>query len=356
MEKRNNFDIIRLALAFMVLLYHCYALSRASEISWFPTYFQPLFAVQSFFVVSGFLIFMSCANSTSVRSYAIKRGARIFPAYATTIILASVIGLLFSEYNPAEYLTSPEFRRYLGYNLAFLNYKQPDLPGLFSNNPIASVNGALWTIKVELAFYIAVPFIFLAARKMPLVFIAVVIYIASVAFRYYFQGKYVATGNSLWASVAKQFPGQLCYFMAGATAFLHVKSGRKISGGFAISAIVIYFLCRGTLLEILVSPALVAVVVFYLALHAPYIGFSSEKFGDLSYGLYIYHFPIIQLVVQFGLFERSPYLATLVSIVLTVCFSIISWKYIEKPSLDFGHSLSKKMQGKKNKAVSTSTH
>ena len=162
--RKNNFDLLRFSFAFVVFLVHAYALSGAETLSILVHYISSEIAVKSFFVVSGFLIFMSYENTHSVRAYFIKRLRRIYPAYIFIIVLCAAAGLLLSSLVMTDYLSWPLFK-YLLSNLVFLNFLQPNLPGLFEHNALQAVNGALWTLKVEVAFYVFVPLAVLAFRK-----------------------------------------------------------------------------------------------------------------------------------------------------------------------------------------------
>jgi len=85
---KNNFDLLRFSFAFVfvVFLVHAYALSGAETLSIFVHYLSSEIAVKSFFVVSGFLIFMSYENTHNVKRYFIKRLRRIYPAYLFIIV------------------------------------------------------------------------------------------------------------------------------------------------------------------------------------------------------------------------------------------------------------------------------
>ena len=54
------------------------------------------------------------------------------------------------------------------------------------------------------------------------------------------------------------------------------------------------------------------------------------RYGDISYGIYLYHFPIIQLLVYLKVFEIEPYLGLLATLALTITAALCSWHFIEK--------------------------
>jgi peptidoglycan/LPS O-acetylase OafA/YrhL len=179
--KRNNFDLLRLIFAGIVCLIHAYQLSGFEQLAVFTQFLSSDVAVKAFFIVSGFLIFMSYERSTSLRSYAEKRIRRIYPAYFAVIVLCAFGLVLATEKSALEYF-SGEWVRYVAANLVFLNTLQPTLPGVFQSNNIAAVDGALWTLKIEAMFYVAVPLIALSFKKFGRLRMIVLVYALSVTY------------------------------------------------------------------------------------------------------------------------------------------------------------------------------
>ena len=161
----NNFDLLRLVFASSVVFWHAYSLSRQRELEPLALLFSADLAVKAFFVVSGYLVVMSCERSSSVGDYAARRARRIYPAYAA-VVLGCAIGAAFLSTLPlAEYFDA-RVLRYLAANLVFLNFLAPTLPGVFEGQPYTEVNGALWTLKIEVMFYVFVPVLVLLVRRM----------------------------------------------------------------------------------------------------------------------------------------------------------------------------------------------
>ena len=148
---RNNLDCLRLILASVVVLFHI-SLTNIPALA-FDKYFSARFAVNTFFVISGLLIYRSYVRSSSVGSYFEKRVRRIYPAYFTVVVLAALALCPLSSLPVSQYF-GVGFWKYLGANLVFLNFLAPSLPGVFTSNSISAVNGALWTLKIEVAFYL----------------------------------------------------------------------------------------------------------------------------------------------------------------------------------------------------------
>ena len=123
-------------------------------------------AVCVFFILSGFWVTRSFLNCKSIKEYALRRFIKIFPPYWGTVILFAVLLFFSGELSAAEYFLSGRFWKYLAVNAITLNFLQPSLPGVFLGLPMdGAVNGALWTIKIELGFYIILPFLMLILGK-----------------------------------------------------------------------------------------------------------------------------------------------------------------------------------------------
>ena len=194
---RNNFDLLRLLFAGSVCLVHSYDLSGLPQLAFLGRILSPAVAVKSFFVVSGFLIFMSYERSSSLATYARKRMRRIYPAYFTVVMLCAVGLVGVSSQGAADYF-SLAWGRYVLANLVFLNFLQPGLPGVFTDNAITAVNGALWTLKIEVMFYFSVPlWVFLLRRLSPLPVLLLVNFSFSVASRMSLQKSFRSQRTNL---------------------------------------------------------------------------------------------------------------------------------------------------------------
>jgi peptidoglycan/LPS O-acetylase OafA/YrhL len=164
---RNNFDVLRLVFAGSICLVHAYVLSGFHELAGIVRILSSAVAVEGFFVVSGFLIFMSYERSSSLASYIGKRVRRIYPAYFTVVMLSALGLVAVSSKSFGEYF-SFAWVKYVFANLAFLNFMQQTLPRVFELNNLSAVNGALWTLKIEVMFYLIVPaFVFLFRNFSP---------------------------------------------------------------------------------------------------------------------------------------------------------------------------------------------
>ena len=151
MRQTNNFDLLRFLLASTVFLVHVHVLSGKDDVAFLSRYLSSEFAVKAFFVVSGYLIFRSYEVSNSIADYFEKRIRRIYPAYATVILICAFGGAFFTQASLSDYF-SLAWLKYVAANLVFLNFLALNLPGLFGGNLFEAVNGALWTLKIEVSF------------------------------------------------------------------------------------------------------------------------------------------------------------------------------------------------------------
>jgi peptidoglycan/LPS O-acetylase OafA/YrhL len=326
----NNFDALRLVFASMVVLYHIGILSQAASLAWSQGV-SASFAVQAFFVVSGFLVTMSYENSSSIKSYISKRLRRIAPAYIAVIIGAALGLSAISTLPLGEYFADGQTWRYLAFNLVLSNFSAPDLPGVFQSNFMSAVNGSLWTIKIEVAFYCVVPFVVWATRKAGAFKVLAIIFIASTIWRVGFSAAAIATGMDIYGRLAKQLPGQMCFFAGGAWAYYRTRRGKSISGLAAAAGVILYALSNGWFHD-LSAPLAVTAIVYWAAVAGPRLP-SVAKHGDFSYGVYLYHFPLIQAFIALGLFQWSPLAGWMATVTFVVLCAVISWKFVESPSL-----------------------
>ncbi len=336
--KINNFDGLRLIFASMVVVFHIGLLSNEASLSWLATYVSSTFAVQAFFVVSGFLVFMSCETSSSLTRYFSKRIFRIFPAYFAVVILAAVLLAPLSTLPAAQYYASADWWSYLGSNLILSNFSHPALPGVFSGNFETAVNGSLWTIKVEVMFYCCVPFMVWLIRKFGYLPVLVLAIIASITWHYSLFTAGQTTSNDLVLRLAKQLPGQLSFFAGGALAYYRTREGKAPPPAWSAAiAVVAYALADGAASH-LVAPLAVPVIVYWAAIAVPRL-WTANATGDFSYGLYLYHFPIAQALIALGLFAASPFIGLLTTLALSIAAAIVSWFLIEKRVISLGGRL-----------------
>ena len=324
--KNNNFDLLRLIFAASVCFVHAYELSGHQELKWIKVIFSSDVAIKAFFVVSGFLIFMSYERSSSIYSYFSKRVRRIYPAYATIILICAFSFYLISTLEQFSYF-SQHWLNYLASNLVFLNFLEPTLPGVFEANRFNAVNGALWTLKIEMMFYLIVPVIAYLFRKFTPLLIMILIYTCSLIYVEVLTNFAVSTNQQIYNRLARQLPGQLSYFMAGAF-FYYYLNFFTANAKYLVPLAVLLYLFKDFYLLGFAEPLVLATLVIFCGLFF-YLG-NFGKFGDFSYGIYIIHFPLIQLFLHFGWFVNQPLVFFASISTCTLIAGILMWHLVEK--------------------------
>jgi peptidoglycan/LPS O-acetylase OafA/YrhL len=318
MSRENNFDIIRLLLAGAVVLFHVGYLSGNGLFDSLPRYFSGHLAVEGFFAISGFLIFASYERSSSLQDYFLKRAARILPGYWLSTALCLFIAFCYGSFHVGRFLFA---------NLTFANFLAGSIPGVFDKNPMDGMNGALWTIKIEVMFYILVPVIVWLCRRLNRDLVLWTLFVLSIFYR-------VAMADH--NTFALQLPGQLSFFVIGALIHYHIDFFEAHGKWLTVGAALLYLGHIATGWFVL-RPAGVATLTLSASLLAPTIK-GPTRWGDFSYGIYVLHWPIIQLFVAAGLYRNHPWAALAISVVTIAIAAVLSWFFVEKPSLALAHS------------------
>jgi peptidoglycan/LPS O-acetylase OafA/YrhL len=323
-SKHNNMNLVRFYMALMVLMSH---FNYVFGIDIFiPT--SSYNAVGGFFALSGFLVYGSynkCAGSAhSIYKYIKSRARRILPPYLT-IVFCCAFGLcLVSTYSFTDYFLSKDWWAYLAANVTFLNFIHPTLPGVFDGE---SINGSLWTLKVEWALYLSVPLVFVLMHRLGRTWqILLSLYVVSVAYRFIFMYLYDNSGREIYVILSRQFLGQLTYFYVGVAIRIYLQQFLKYRHIVVILALILALV--GTLgykFEIICHPIAVSVLAMYVSIAVPELKI-GRKIPNISYSVYLFHMPIIQLVYMI---ELSSGCAFVVSLMATITLALASWYYVE---------------------------
>ena len=328
MTHSNNFDFLRFLLSFLVVIGHTIILSEQPEFqnSFFAA--MPNYSVLSFFIISGFLIYSSFDRSKNLKKYFFNRAKRILPAYFFVVLFFSFFLFLFSAVTFKEYF-SFSWLKYVGVNLIFLNFLQPCIDSIFVNNKICAINGSLWTIKVEVMFYLFIPILFYFIRKLKTTKKNVAI-IGLYLFSMVYFSALTSFSHHL---LAKQLPGFLNYFATGMLLYVNKDFFSKYIYYLLPAAVLVLVLEKAVIMGSIITPLAVGIIIFWFAFSKiPLKNFG--KYGDFSYGMYLVHFPIIQIFRQEGLYEKYSYLGFAVSTAVVILFSITIWNVIEKKALE----------------------
>lgn len=337
----NNMGTVRYVLAIGVLIAHFQLLAGTDF--WFPL--TSYSCVGGFFALSGFLIYGSYLKHSDPKGYVLSRARRLLPAYWGCVLVCALALVSVSSLTPTEYFLSPQFWKYLIANFAFLNFIEPALPGVFTGNPMDAVNASLWTMKVEWLLYLSVPVVYWIIRKTRQrpVTIFVAVFILSCLYRELFGWLLERTGNSIYEILGRQVLGQMAYFYIGVLAYYWFDVLMRYKWWvIAVSAAVVIVGYDIPGYGIWIHPVAVSLLVIMASMvghWAPSIG----RNDNISYNIYLMHFPVIQVIVWAGLpawfasvcpgygWAVTLTLGTAIAATAVVSWLLLQWEYLFRP-------------------------
>jgi peptidoglycan/LPS O-acetylase OafA/YrhL len=335
-QRSNNFDFLRLALAVLVIYSHSFPLGLGTEDA------EPVrrvthgqmtggaIAVDLFFIMSGFLITASAERSRTMHEYLKKRVKRIYPAFLALALVTLVVFLPLSGGRILPFAWVPRVGDFV---IQTLRLREFDYAGAFAGNPFPDViNGSTWSIQYEFWCYIGVALLTLAGllrRRMVvlgLFLLSLCISVAWVAFGIVRGGEWlnVLFGSpQLWARL-------LPLYLAGMVFYLF-RERIPLNGGIALAAAAALAIGAWTTYGCTVAfPIAGTYLVFYLA-YAPWLRVHGVgRYGDFSYGTYLYAFPVEQLVMKGFGHTVQPLVLFACATPVTLLLACASWYGVER--------------------------
>jgi peptidoglycan/LPS O-acetylase OafA/YrhL len=326
-----GFDFLRLFLAAAVLLTHSTEITKQGRLSVVADnglLFQSRLAVvPAFFALSGFLVAASIFRVRSVPRFLCLRGLRIFPALTVEITLSALIlGPLVTSLPLVDYVRSPELYHYLanvcGWNIHY------QLPGVFKDNAMDKVNGSLWTVPSEMLCYASLATLMAAQVVFSRARLAATFVGSTVLAAIYLlvKGATPDVSPTNWPLLV------LCFY---AGVILHAQRAKIPKSNVLFLASLLLFL-----LVVTIAPALLDIVgPISIAYATVYVGLTPIflpkllRTGDYSYGIYLYGFPVQQMIVWAVTDTWSWEANFAVAAPVTLAVAAASWHVIEKPCL-----------------------
>jgi peptidoglycan/LPS O-acetylase OafA/YrhL len=335
-QRENNFDFIRLALSILVIFSHSYPLATGSEIN------EPFnvltrqqvtgghIAVDLFFIISGFLITASYERSAGVFSFISKRVKRIYPAFIVAMLFGVLIALPAGDGNM---VASSPIGRALDFILQSARLQEAHYTGAFAANPGAgAVNGSVWSIQYEFWCYLGVLFLgttgILRSNR-----VLVVLFCTSIAISILFViFKWTPGGGFLgvifgyppfWARLLPMYLAGVAFYRLRRHLSLKASWISIASASLLIAALIPHGWS-------LVFPIAGAFLVLALAFHPAIRLGGWSRFGDFSYGTYLYAFPVAQLIMHYFGHPISPWILFSLAAPATLMCAFVSWHAVEK--------------------------
>lgn len=325
-SRQNNFDIIRLIFAFLVLFGHSFPISgnggdpiTAVILPYVGDWIGGI-AVDGFFAISGFLVTGSFMQRGAIEFFA-SRVLRIYPGVLfSCFVMVFVIGPMSVSVSIPEYFSAKPW--YFFSNSLLWDWTV-NLPYAFSGNPFSgATNGSAWSLPVEIRCYfltLTLGFFGIFDSRIR----------ANVAWTILLFLVYIVPNKLplIMFNDENRNIGCFLYYIIGSLFWINRSI---ISLSWILSAVLIFASVVAWKLGYLYYILPACYVYFFLMIVYKTPTISLKKFGDISFGVYLYAWPIQQLVWSQG---QGAYMNVLLSTALVIPISYISWHYIEKPTL-----------------------
>jgi peptidoglycan/LPS O-acetylase OafA/YrhL len=313
-QRAGNFDLMRLIAAFMVLWSHEFALIGVPEAPIFGTNPGGI-GVYIFFAISGYLNTQSLLRGQSWWRFLIRRALRIFPALIGLATFCVLIGAMITTASPVFWANVPEFLFKSSTILFGIRYT---LPGVFDTNPYPNaMNGSLWTLPSEIKLYIYLAIIAVAVRYRPTLLLAALLAVF-IGFLVWFH----TTSKIVETAYFQKFA---VIFISGAALALAERHWGLAAAAVGLASLAIVTAVTANAVAFLPTFALATILVGKIKspvwLQPPL---------DISYGVYLFAFPVQQLIASYYLSFGS---SLALSLAATTALAILSAIYIEQPAL-----------------------
>jgi peptidoglycan/LPS O-acetylase OafA/YrhL len=333
----NRFNLLRLLAAAQVLLVH--SLNHLNYAGPLLSLLKSIPGVPVFFFISGMLISHAYRRTQSVglRAFFRNRALRIFPALWAVVLLSAAMLFAVGFLEPS-FLLSPRFLVWMAGQSSVVQFYNPDFLRSFG---VGVLNGALWTISVELQFYLLTPLLVFLLQRRPIGF--ALIFVMSLSLNLWLR--FAPTGSPFLLSLlyVSSLPW-LYMFMTGMLAVLRLKWLKELVAKWPWAVWLALYAAAMTLIgdyEANASNAIHPLAFGVLAMVVLKAAFPSHlkegvvasfiQRNDLSYGLYLVHMPVINLLLYLGWSPPGWDLATAVS--ASLMLALLSWFCVERPAL-----------------------
>ncbi|WP_298369944.1 acyltransferase [Azospirillum sp.] len=331
--RANNLEFIRLCAATFVIVSHAFTLNG---VPYDPYYAWTLhgslseIGIKTLFTVSGLLATRHWDDDPNALRFGLRIILRIMPGLAmVTLLCAFVMGPLVTTLPKGDYFASPLLPGFLSNILIYpIQY---ELPGVFTNTPVPGVvNGSLWVLAVEASLSLGVAILgtlgFLRWRFVPMT-----LFLGSIATRITLQKLHPTPIIWMWMDVHTLFDCGACFFAGASLCKFDTVLPRLPSVLFAL--LLLFVACMGTSALPVVTYFVLPYLIFCIAFEENKMTQMISEIGDLSYGVYIYAFPVQQLVVLMFGTAMGAILSMTLTTLLTFPLAALSWFLVERPMM-----------------------
>jgi peptidoglycan/LPS O-acetylase OafA/YrhL len=336
-SRHNNFDALRLLAAASVIFSHSFLIAEGTQSrEWLILLtgnqcILGLTGVFVFFAISGFLVTQSFEQTPNPLHYLAKRALRIFPGLlVATVVSAFVLGPFVTTLPLGIYLSRPEPYQYVLGN-TLLDQTVHELPGVsFVDNPVGlEINGSLWTLRLEFLMYLMV--LALGLLRWLSLRTAVVLLAFGIACLH-FEMLYPLEKWGWFFRLLSGW-GWLVGFFAAGMLLYKLRDTRIFDGRIALFALAGLVLSVPLALYIPLFPVFGCYLALWLALSPRLPMIPAARFGDLSYGLYIYGWPVEQAVIWLFGGGAAWWQVFLIALPTAAVLAFLSWHLVERPML-----------------------
>jgi peptidoglycan/LPS O-acetylase OafA/YrhL len=333
----NNFDLIRLFAAAQVMIVHFFHDILGVGTGPLVSVLYLFHGVPIFFFTSGFLVSASWERRPDIRIFAINRFLRIYPALVAAFLF-SLLGIMLF-YHPDLLHKWAAFGAWV---VAQLTLGQDWSPHFLHNYGMGHPNASLWTIPVEISFYICVPLLyrlFAMTRRADLILLAIIVMsttLANVLEPYSGKGIVRLLTLSPVTTIGMFCLGMLVQRHRNRAIPFARRWALLLIPGHVFVMVLGHFHMLPPLLNSdsrfmgLINLAMLAGAVMAAAFCARSLAEKLLRRQDISYGLYLFHLPVANMLLANG-FTGMP--CMLAAIVLSILAALLSWFFIEAPAL-----------------------
>ena len=333
-ERRNNFILIRLFSALQVCfvhtIWHLKLDIPITQLQYFP-------GVLIFFTTSGFLVFQSISRNPNLKVYFRNRILRIYPALWCCLLLTLILLVSF-EIITVRNIFSGNMIKWIIAQMTFFQFWTPPM---LRNWGAGTPNGSLWTIPVELQFYLLLPALVILLTRIKVIYKVWVLTFFSILCNLYVSDLDLNSNYHVFPKIIKlTLLPYLLYFNIGIIMNYYWSKIKKLIEGKALWWFIIFivfafvFKVTPDYFPESLSGFMINIILSILTLSFAYTNHSLSAFlkgQDYSYGIYIYHMLVINCFIQVGLLKSTYYLW--LSVLFTFILAFFSWNFIEKIAL-----------------------